>query len=195
MRVLSLQKQLAADSTAAAGVLMGAVAFLLLIACGNVANLFLARAVARRQEIAMRMAVGAARSDIVRMLLTECLLVGALGGSLGFTFLLWGRGAVKFLIPKTVAQGIPIDWRVLLFTAGCSLAAGLLFGLAPPNRGARRRNSGLKETSFVPGGRLPAFLSAGQIALSLVLLAGAGLMIRSFLFLASTDPGSTPAMF
>jgi putative ABC transport system permease protein len=190
VRVLSLQKQLAADSTVAAGILMGAVAFLLLIACGNVANLFLARAVARRKEIAMRMAVGAARSDIVRMLLTECVLVGALGGSLGFTFLLWGRGAVKFLIPKTLAQGIPIDWRVLAFTVGCSLTAGLVFGMTPAIIAVRGDvNSGLKDSIVHSGGRLAAFLSSGQIALSLVLLAGAGLMIRSFVLLASSDPG------
>jgi putative ABC transport system permease protein len=190
IRVVSLQKQLTADSETAAAVLMGAVGFLLLIACANVANLFLARALARRKEIAMRTAIGASKRDIVRMLLAESLLLGALGGSLGIAFLFWGRGAVKFLIPKALAQGIPIDWRVLMFTAGCSLAAGLLFGLAPALAASRVDvNSGLKETAIRSGGRMPAFLATGQIALSLVLLAGAGLMIRSFLILASTDPG------
>ncbi len=97
---------------------------------------------------------------------------------------------MKFLIPKALAQGIPIDWRVLMFTAGCSLAAGLLFGLAPALAASRVDvNSGLKETAIRSGGRMPAFLATGQIALSLVLLAGAGLMIRSFLILASTNPG------
>jgi putative ABC transport system permease protein len=190
VRVVSLQKQLTADSATAAAVLMGAVGFLLLIACANVANLFLARAVARRKEIAMRTAVGAARWDIVRMLLAESLMLGALGGSLGIALLFWGRDAVKFLMPKALAQGIPIDWRVLAFTAGCSLAAGLLFGLAPALAASRVDvNSGLKETAIRSGGRLPAFLAAGQIALSLVLLADAGLLIRSFLVLASAHPG------
>jgi len=181
---------LTADSETAAAVLMGAVGFLLMIACANVANLFLARAVTRRKEIAMRIAVGAARRDIVRMLLSESLLLGALGGSLGMAILFWGRAAVKFLMPKALAVGIPIDWRVLAFTAVCSVAAGLLFGLAPALAASRVDvNSGLKETAMRSGGRLPAFLAAGQIALSLMLLAGAGLMIRSFLMLSSTHPG------
>jgi putative ABC transport system permease protein len=190
VRAVSLQKQLTSDSETASAVLMGAVGFLLLIACANVANLFLARAVARRKEIATRIAIGAARGDIVRMLLAESLLLGALGGSLGIAFLFWGRSAMKFLVPKTLAQEIPIDWRVLAFTAACSLGAALLFGLAPPLLASRVDvNSGLKHRSLRAEGRLPAFLGAGQIALSLVLLAGAGLMIRSFLILATSNPG------
>jgi putative ABC transport system permease protein len=190
VRIASLQKQLTTDSETAAAVLMGAVGFLLLIACANVANLFLARAVTRRKEIAVRTAIGARRRDIVRMLLAESLLLGAMGGSLGIAFLIWGRGAVRFLMPKALPPGIPIDWRVLAFTAGCSLAAGLLFGLVPALAASRVDvNAGLKETAISSGGRLPAFLAAGQIALSLVLLAGAGLMIRSFLILSSVDPG------
>lgn len=190
VKVFSLQKQLTVNSETATGVLMGAVGFLLLIACANVDNLFLARAVARRKEIAMRTAIGASRRDIVRMLLTESVLLGVLGGALGIAFLFWGRSAVLFLSPKTLAQGIPIDWRVLAFTAACSLAAGVLFGLAPSLLASRVDvNSGLKGTPSGSAGLLPAFLAAGQIALSVVLLAGAGLMIRSFLLLASSDPG------
>lgn len=190
VRVVSLQKQLTADSETAAGVLMGAVGFLLLIACGNVANLFLTRAVARRKEIAMRTAIGASRGDIVRLLLAESLILGLLGGSLGITFLFWGRDAVTFLVPKALAQGIPIDWRVLVFAAACSVVAGLLFGLVPAFAASRADvNSGLKQTSTRSGRRLPALLAAGQIALSLVLLTGAGLMIRSFLLLSSSNPG------
>jgi putative ABC transport system permease protein len=190
IRVVSLQKQLTNDSETAAAVLMGAVGFLLLIACANVANLSLARSVARRKEIAMRTAIGASKRDIVRMLLAESLSLAALGGSLGIALLFWGRNAVKFLMPKSLAQGIPIDWRVLAFTAACSLAAGLLFGLVPALAASRVDvNSGLKETAGHSRGRLPAFLAVSQIALSLILLAGAGLMIRSFLILASTSPG------
>jgi len=188
--VISLQKELTADSSTAAAVLMGAVGFLLLIACANVANLFLARAVARRKEIATRIALGATRRDIVRMLITESLLLGMAGGVLGTTFLVWGRRAILFLIPKTLPQGIPIDWHVLAFTAACSIAAGLLFGLAPALEASRVEvNSGLKETGVRSRSLLPAVLTAGQIALSLVLLVGAGLMIRTFLLVAYMDPG------
>jgi len=188
--VVSLQEQLTADSKTATAVLMGAVSFLLLIACANVANLFLARALVRRKEIAMRTAIGAKRRDIVRMLLSESLLLGVMGGSLGIIVLFGGRGAMKFLMPNALAQGIPIDWRVLAFTVGCSVATGLLFGLAPALVASRFDvNAGLKETDMRAGGRLPVFLAASQIALSLVLLVGAGLMIRSFLILASVQPG------
>ena len=190
VRVVSLQKQLTAGTERAAMVLMGAVGFLLLIACANVANLFLARAVARRKEIAMRTAIGAARRDIVRMLLSESLLLGLLGGAAGMAVLFWGRDAVLFLMPKALAQGVPIDWRVLTFAAGCSLAAGLLFGVVPAWTASRVDvNAGLKETASGSGRRLPSVLAAGQIAMSLVLLAGAGLMIRSFLILSSSNPG------
>ncbi len=190
IRVVSLQSQLAGDSKTLTAVLMGAVGFLLLIACANVANLFLARAVTRLKEIAMRTAIGASRRDIVRMLLVESLLLGIMGGSIGIAFLFCGRGAVTFLVPKALSQGIPLDWRVLTFAAACSVAAGLLFGLVPALAGSRVDvNSGLKETAIRSGGRLPALLTAGQIAISLVLLAGAGLMLRSFLILASTHPG------
>jgi putative ABC transport system permease protein len=193
VQVVSLQRQLTADSETATAVLMGAVGFLLLIACANVANLFLSRAVRRRKEIATRAAIGAARQDIVRMLLIESLLLGALGGVLGVAFLFWGGEAVQFLMPKALGQAIPIDWRVLTFTAACSIVAGLLFGLVPALSASRGDvSSGLKEAAIGSGRRLPAFLAAGQIALSLVLLVGAGLMIRSFLILASTNPGFDP---
>ena len=193
VRVASLQKVLAENSQTEAAVLMGAVGFLLLIACANVANLFLARSVSRRKEIAMRTAIGASRTDIVGMLLAESLLLGSLGGALGMAVLFWGRGVVEFLMPKALASTIPIDWRVLAFSAGCSLAAGLLFGLMPALSVSRvDLNTGLKETAIRSGGRLPGVLTAAQIALSLILLCGAGLMIRSFFALASTRPGFNP---
>ncbi len=169
---------------------MGAVGFLLLIACANVANLFQARAVTRRKEIAMRSAIGAARRDIVRMLLAESLLLALLGGVAGLALLYWGRAAILFLVPKALGEGIPIDWRVLGFTVACSVAAGVLFGLIPALAASRTDvNSGLKEAAAPRSGGWPALLAGGQIALSLVLLAGAGLMIRSFVLLASTNPG------
>jgi predicted permease len=200
VRVAALQQELTADSNtglmpaqgstrATALVLMGAVAFLLLIACANVANLFLARAAARRKEIAMRYAIGATKWDIVRMLLSESLLLGVLGGSVGVALLLWGRSAVKFLLPKALGQAIPVDWRVLGFTVACSLAAGLLFGLMPALAASRVTLNSHLSHSATRAGRLPVVLAAGQIALSLVLLTGAGLLIRSFLVLSSTNPG------
>jgi putative ABC transport system permease protein len=199
--VASLQRQLTAgtqmtlmpssgSAPATAILLMGAVGFLLLIACANVANLFLARALTRRKEIATRFAIGASRWDIGLMLLTESLLLGGLGGLLGLAFLFWGRGAVGFLMPKPLGSAIPIDWRVLLFTAGCTLASGMIFGWIPALRASRTElNPGMKDIATRSGGRLQAFLSAARIALSIMLLAGAGLMIRSVLLLASTNPG------
>ena len=137
----------------------------------------------------MRYAIGATKRDIVRMLLTESVLLGGLGGTLGVVLLFWGRSAVRFLLPKALGQAIPIDWRVLGFTAFCSLSAGLLFGLMPALAASRVNLNSRLNQSATRAGRLPAALAAGQIALSLVLLAGAGLLIRSFLILASANPG------
>ena len=137
----------------------------------------------------MRYAIGAAKWDIVRLLLSESILIGVLGGSLGTAFLFWGRSTVKFLLPRALGQVIPIDWRVLFFTTTCSLAAGVLFGLIPALTAARVRLTLHLNESGIRSGRLPAALAAGQISLSLVLLAGAGLLIRSFLILSSTNPG------
>src|SRR5271156_5540508 len=127
------------------------------------------------------------------MLLTETVLLGSLGGSLSVAILFWGRGAVKFSMPKALGPTIHIDWRVLVFTAGCALTVGLLFGLIPALMVSRvELNSGLRENATRFNRWAPVLLSAGQIALSLMLLAGAGLMIRSFLVLASVNPGFDP---
>jgi putative ABC transport system permease protein len=195
VQVISLQKQLSSDSKTAVVLLMGAVGILLFIACANVANLYLARALTQRKEVATRFALGATRLDIVRMLLSESLLLGAMGGVLGLVILLGGRRTIEFLLPKALAQGIPIDWRVLAFTAACSVAAALLFGLAPALVASITDvNSVLKRTATASSeGLLPGFLAAAQIALSVVLLAGAGLMVRSLLVLSSTNPGFDPS--
>ena len=197
VRVVSLHDQLVSDSRTALLVLMGAVAFVLLIVCANVANLFLARAAARNREIAIRAAIGASRARIVRLLLLESSLLGILGGALGIAFLFWTTSALRFLLPKALAGAIPVDWRVLLFATACSLAAGLLFGLAPAITASRLDlTAGLKETGGLSGprrgARLRGSLAVAQLALSVVLLIGAGLLIRSFLVLLTVNPGFDP---
>jgi predicted permease len=185
-------------------VLLGAVAFVLLIACANVANLLLARAVARRQEIAVRTALGASRWHIVRQLLTESVLLSLFGGALGLLICLLSVKWIYILgtdsIPRL--QDVCIDGRVLLFTLAVSLFAGLLFGLAPAFRISRLDlNSTLKDASrgtagagamWGRGNNLRGLLVISELALSVVLLIGAGLLIRSFARLQHVQPGFNP---
>ncbi len=195
VQVVPLQRQLASGSRTAVYVLMGAVAFILLIACANVANVFLARSVARTRELAIRAAIGAARSRIVRLLLMESLLLGTFGGLAGLALAYLGAPALAFLIPAALPQHVPIDARVLGFAVLCSLATSIAFGLAPALTASRvDLNTSLKEGGS-PAVRRPgrlgvrSALAAAQLALSLVLLVGAGLLIRSFVSLMSVNPG------
>ena len=179
--------------------LMCLVGIVLLIACLNVANLLLARASTRQKEITVRLALGAGRFRLVRQLLTEGLLLSALGGALGLLFARWGTGALLSFLPQgripTVLEIKP-DLRMLGFTLGVTLLTGLLFGLAPALQATRPNLvPALKNETVVVGNRrweLRRLLVILQVALSLVLLVGAGLFMRSLQNLKAVDDGYNP---
>ena len=182
----------------AGGLLMTVVAIVLLIACANVANLLLARAAARRKEIAVRVSLGAGRMRLVRQLLTESAVLAALGGGLGILFAYWARDLLLAFRPPQFLVGtidLSLDFRVLLFTLGASLLTGLLFGLLPAIQASRPDLViELKDRSGQAGHhrgrlRLKGALVVGQVALSLVSLIGAGLFLRSLRNAQQINPG------
>ena len=179
-------------------ILLAAVAFLLLIACANVANLLLARSIGRSREFAVRAALGAGYLRVIRQLLTESILLGGLGGALGLLFAFFGVKAVLRRLPGTLprVEEVSLDERVLLFTLAVSLFAAIVFGLAPALQGSRVDVAEiLKETgrgAIGPRRRLQGTFVAIEIALALVLLIGAGLMLRSLSALWRVNPGFTP---
>lgn len=181
-------------------VLLGAVGFLLLIACANIANLMLVRTASREKEIAIRTALGASRLRILRLLLGESLLISLAGGFLGLLLALWGTDALIALAPENIPRlnEVGIDVPVFVFTLTVALLTGVIFGLIPALHSARPDlNEALKEgtrgsTGSVAGKRTRNVLVAAEVALSLVLLIGAGLMIKSLLKLQQVSLGFNP---
>ena len=203
--VLTLQQYAIQESNAgpALAFLMAAVGLVLLIACANLANLLLARNANRQREFAIRAALGAGRLRVVRQLLSECLLLALLGGGLGLLFADWGLHLLRGIFnwnewSVLIAEQLSIDRNVLLFTLAVSVLTAIVFGLAPAFQVSRRDpNSALKEGSRSSSAgrehhRLQNLLVAGQLALSLILLVGAGLFVKSFVEEMQLKPGMNP---
>ena len=180
-------------------VLLAAVGFLLLIACANVANLLLARSMGRSREFAIRAALGASHIRVIRQLLTESIVLAGLGGAMGLLFAFWGTKAVLGTLPGALprANEVSLDSRVLFFTIALSLFAGIIFGLAPALKTSRvDLQEILKESGRGLSGarhRLQGVFVAVEVAMALVLLVGAGLMVRSLSALWRVDPGFNPS--
>src|SRR5271154_5945961 len=197
----SFREAFTGDTRLAVLVLFGAVVFVLLIACGNVANLFLVRGAARAREIALRLAFGASRGRVVRQMLTESLLLAFLGGVLGIMLGLWGISGLGYLLPADSLQtmGVRMDISVLLFAGAMIVLVTFAFGLVPALQATRPdlhetlKDGGRSATSTAAQHRLRGALAIAETALALVLLVGAGLMLKSLYHLIQVSPGFQPA--
>jgi len=207
VQVQPLLEKAVGDVRPALLISLGAVGFVLLIACANVANVQLARALGRTREIAIRTALGAGRLRIVRQLLTESVVLSLAGGALGLLLAFWGIDLLKTFvagggnqfnskIPRT--EEIGLDATVLIFSLSLSIVTGIVFGLFPALHVAGDdTNNALKEggrssTHGITGNRLRGMLVIAEVAIALVLLIGAGLLVRSFMYLEAIDPGFNP---
>src|SRR5262249_17730645 len=199
--VSPLQESLTTNVSTLVWLLFGAVSFVLAIACANVANLQLTRAAARQREIAVRKALGASCLRIAGQLVTEGLLLAVIGGAVGVALAVWGVDWLASLIPEGALPHFgtfSVDWRVLMFALALAMLTGVTFGLVPAMQVARVDvNRSLKEgvnrgMTGAGQGRLRSALVVAEVALSLILLAGAALMIRTFVNLRSVDPGFDP---
>src|SRR5438270_3380443 len=192
-----LHEEIVGNMKPALLILLGAVAFVLLIACANVANLLLARAAVRHKEIALRLALGADRARLTKQLLVESVMLSLLGGMVGLLFAYGGLRVLSRFIPADVANAdtISIDAKVLVFTLLVAVVTGLIFGLAPASQASHfNLNDTLKEGgrdsgAGVRGKRLRSTLVIAEVAVSFILLIGAGLLINSFMHLRNLDPG------
>ena len=195
--IVPLQEQLAGDSRSALLVLLGAVGFVLLVACVNVANLLLARASARSKELAIRSSLGASRARIVRQIIVECLPLALIGGVCGVLLATWGIDLISSLLPDSLPRGnaIGVNGRVLGFTFGLALLTIVLFGLLPALQAARTDLRDAMNEGGGPGfgtrkqGRVRRVLIVAEVALALVLLVSSGLMLRTFIKLRQVDVG------
>jgi putative ABC transport system permease protein len=197
--VVPLQEQLVGKIRSALLVLLGAVGFVLLIACANVANLLLALSAARQKEIAVRMALGAGRGRIIRQLLTESITLWLIGGALGLLLAIWGTNALLAIAPVDIPiRELAIDPRMFTFTLLITLVTGLVFGLIPaiqiskPDLDQSLKEGQKGSTRGVLSKGMRSMLVVSEVALALILLIGAGLMIRSFQRVLSADPGFEP---
>jgi putative ABC transport system permease protein len=201
MRLIPLRESLVGDVRPALLVLFGAVGLVLLIACANFASLLIARGFARRQEMLIRAALGAGHGRLIRKLLTESTLLSFSGGAVGLLFAYLGTRMLLALTPEELRwlNGIHMDSRVLLFVLAVSVLTGIIFGMAPALLAARTdvaaalNEGGRSKTASVAGHRIRRILVTAEVAFALVLLVGAGLLIKGFSRLRSVNPGFNPA--
>jgi putative ABC transport system permease protein len=197
IRLVPMHEEIVGDVKRPLWILLGAVCFVLLIACTNVANLLLTRAASRQRELAIRSALGAGRGRLLRQMLTESVLLGLIGGAAGLLLAAWCTDLLQTLAPAGLPRlsTIAVNRQVIGYAVVASMLTGLLFGIVPALHAARRDSgANLKEggrtgTDSVRGRRVRAALAIGELAVALVLLVGAGLLVRTIVALNSQDPG------